>query len=44
MKQEEAHSDVTRVETAQPVSLREGDLDLGTPLKWKVYGDSYAIG
>ncbi|MEV0910300.1 chitosanase [Streptomyces hokutonensis] len=44
MNQEKAHSDVTRVGTAQPVFLREGDLDLGTPLKWKVCGDSYTIG
>ncbi|MET7572219.1 chitosanase [Streptomyces sp. NPDC005492] len=44
MKQEAAHSDVSRVETAQRVFLRKGNLDLDTPLKWKVYGDSYAIG
>lgn len=43
MKQEEAHSDVTRVETAQRVFLKKGNLDLDTPLKWKVYGDSYEI-
>ena len=44
MKQEEAHSDVTRVETAQRVFLKKGNLDLDTPLKWQVYGDSYEIG
>ncbi|MER5604085.1 chitosanase [Streptomyces sp. NPDC002265] len=43
MKQEAAHSDVSRVETAQRVFLREGNLGLATPLKWKVYGDSYEI-
>ena len=43
MKQEAAHSDVTRVETAQRVFLKEGNLDLDTPLKWQVYGDSYEI-
>lgn len=43
MKQETAHSDVTRVETAQRVFLKKGNLDLDTPLKWKVYGDSYTI-
>ncbi|MET7287142.1 chitosanase [Streptomyces sp. NPDC005573] len=44
MKQEEAHSDTTRVDTEQRVFLRNGNLDLGTPLDWKVYGDSYHIG
>ncbi len=43
-RQEEAHSDVTRVETAQRVFLREGSLDLDPPLNWRVYGDSYEIG
>ncbi|MFG2496236.1 chitosanase [Streptomyces caniferus] len=44
MKQEEAHSDTSRVDTAQRVFLRKGNLDLHTPLAWKVYGDSYHIG
>ncbi|MFJ9152048.1 chitosanase [Streptomyces sp. NPDC102270] len=44
MKQEAAHSDVSRVETAQRVFLEQGNLDLDPPLKWKVYGDSYEIG
>lgn len=44
MKQEEAHSDTSRVDTAQRVFLREGNLNLDTPLDWKVYGDSYHIG
>ncbi|WP_330455832.1 chitosanase [Streptomyces sp. NBC_00820] len=44
MKQEEAHSDTTRVDTEQRVFLRNGNLDLRTPLDWKVYGDSYHIG
>ena len=43
MKQEEAHSDTSRVDTAQRVWLRNGNLDLNTPLDWKVYGDSYHI-
>ncbi|MEU6352632.1 chitosanase [Streptomyces sp. NPDC047072] len=43
MKQEAAHSDVSRVETAQRIFLDQGNLDLDTPLKWKVYGDSYEI-
>lgn len=44
MKQEEAHSDTTRVDTEQRVFLRNGNLCLDTPLNWKVYGDSYHIG
>ncbi|MFF4544818.1 chitosanase [Streptomyces sp. NPDC001435] len=44
MKQEEAHSDTSRVDTEQRVFLRKGNFDLNTPLDWKVYGDSYHIG
>ncbi len=41
MKQEDAHSDTSRVDTEQLKFLNEGNFDLHTPLKWKVYGDSY---
>ncbi|MEU4086887.1 chitosanase [Streptomyces aureus] len=44
MKQEEAHSDTSRVDTAQRVFVRKRNLNLDTPLDWKVYGDSYHIG
>ncbi|GAB2746536.1 chitosanase [Streptomyces bullii] len=44
MRQEPAHSDTSRVDTAQRVFLRKGNLDLDPPLDWKVYGDSYHIG
>ncbi|MFJ1967703.1 chitosanase [Streptomyces sp. NPDC087903] len=44
MKQEEAHSDTSRVDTAQRVFVRKGNLDLNPPLDWKVYGDSFHIG
>lgn len=43
MKTEQAHSDTSRVDTAQRVFLRNGNLDLARPLRWKVYGDSFAI-
>ena len=43
MRTEEAHSDVTRVETAQRVFLKNGNLDLNAPLTWKVYGDRFTI-
>ncbi|WP_424216293.1 chitosanase (plasmid) [Streptomyces sp. BI20] len=44
MKQEEAHSDTSRVDTAQRVFLQKHNLDLNPPLDWKVYGDSFHIG
>lgn len=43
MRTEEAHSDVTRVETAQRLFLRRSNLDLTAPLNWRVYGDAYRI-
>ncbi|MEV6713598.1 chitosanase [Lentzea sp. NPDC051208] len=43
MKQEPAHEDTTRVDTAQRVWLKAGNFDLNTPLKWKVYGQSFEI-
>ncbi|MFJ4621272.1 chitosanase [Streptomyces sp. NPDC088812] len=44
MRQEEAHSDTSRVDTAQRVFLHAGNLDLEPPLDWAVYGDRYHIG
>ncbi|MFE4954684.1 chitosanase [Streptomyces sp. NPDC056653] len=44
MRQQEAHSDTSRVDTAQRVFLRKGNLNLDPPLDWKVYGDNYHIG
>jgi chitosanase len=43
MNKEEAHSDTSRVDTAQRVFLRNGNLDLTTPLLWHVYGDEFRI-
>ena len=43
MKKEAAHSDVTRIETAQRKFLTEGNLELKPPLSWSVYGDPFAI-
>jgi len=43
MKKEEAHSDTSRIDTAQRVWLRDGNLSLDTPLSWHVYGDPYEI-
>ena len=43
MKREEAHGDVSRVETAQRVFLRQGNLTLTLPLKFATYGDAYTI-
>jgi chitosanase len=44
MRTEQAHSDTTRVDTAQRPFLRRSNLDLVAPLNWKVYGDRYSIG
>jgi chitosanase len=44
MKQEAAHEDTSRVDTAQRVFLKKGNLNLDPPLDWKVYGDSFHIG
>ncbi|MFE7749101.1 chitosanase [Streptomyces sp. NPDC057428] len=44
MRQEEAHSDTSRVDTAQRVFLRAGNLNLDPPLDWHVYGDAFHIG
>jgi chitosanase len=41
MDQEKAHQDTSRVDTEQRVFLDKGNLNLDTPLSWKVYGDSY---
>ncbi|MEV0897756.1 chitosanase [Actinoplanes sp. NPDC049802] len=43
MRTEAAHSDTSRVDTAQRVFLKAGNLDLATPLTWHVYGDRYTI-
>ncbi len=43
MDKEDAHSDFSRVENAQRWFLRDGNLDLKLPLRWKTYGDSYFI-
>jgi chitosanase len=43
MKQEEAHSDTSRVDTEQRVFLDAGNFDLDPPLRWHVYGDPYEI-
>jgi chitosanase len=43
MMKEEAHSDVSRIETAQRRFLDQGNLDLHLPLFWAVYGDPYQI-
>ncbi|MDQ0990317.1 chitosanase [Streptomyces sp. V3I7] len=35
--------DTTRIDTAQRRFLKEGNLDLSTPLEWQVYGDTYRV-
>lgn len=43
MKTEEAHSDTSRIDTAQREFLRTGNLDLHLPLHWAVYGNYYEL-
>ncbi|WP_426506126.1 chitosanase [Dactylosporangium sp. McL0621] len=43
MRTEAAHSDTSRVDTAQRQFLKDGNLDLHTPLTWKVYGETFKI-
>lgn len=43
MKTELAHSDVSRIETAQRVWLKQGNTCLALPLRWQVYGDDYEV-
>ncbi|GAA2361481.1 chitosanase [Dactylosporangium salmoneum] len=43
MRTEAAHSDTSRVDTAQRQFLNQGNLDLHTPLTWKVYGETFHI-
>lgn len=43
MKQEAAHEDTSRVDTAQRVFLAAGNLGLDTPLDWAVYGDRFHL-
>ncbi|RQX18662.1 glycoside hydrolase [Micromonospora ureilytica] len=44
MKKEEAHSDTSRVDTAQRVFLNNGNFNLNTPLTFAVYGQQFRIG
>ncbi len=43
MKTEEAHADTSRIDDAQRVFLKAGNLNLDPPLEWKTYGDVYRI-
>ena len=43
MKTEVAHSDTSRVDTAQRVFLTDSNFDLETPLVFSVYGDRFRI-
>jgi chitosanase len=43
MRAEKAHEDTSRIDTAQRAFLRAGNLNLGLPLRWKVYSDEYEL-
>jgi chitosanase len=44
MRRERADSDTSRVDTAQRAFLRAGNLDLNTPLTWRVDGNEFRVG
>ncbi|MGW7610613.1 chitosanase [Streptomyces sp. NPDC054766] len=43
MKAKDPQRDTTRIDTAQRQFLHDGNLDLHTPLRWKVYGETYRV-
>ncbi|MFC5643513.1 chitosanase [Kitasatospora cinereorecta] len=43
MKSDPSRQDTSRIDTIQEVFLKAGNLTLATPLKWTIYGDSYAV-
>ncbi|WP_432828918.1 chitosanase [Dactylosporangium sp. CA-092794] len=43
MRTEAAHSDTSRVDTAQRQFLQAGNLTLNPPLTWKVYGETFKV-
>ncbi|MFB7242912.1 chitosanase [Streptomyces populi] len=43
MRSEDPDRDTTRVDTAQRAFLDDGNLGLDTPLRWKVYGETYHV-
>ncbi|MFD9465689.1 chitosanase [Streptomyces sp. NPDC060027] len=43
MKSKNPDRDTTRIDTAQRQFLYDGNLDLHTPLEWKVYGETYRV-
>lgn len=42
MQKEEAHSDLSRIETQQKF-IREKNFDLSLPLEWMMYGDNFRL-
>ncbi|MBC9712124.1 chitosanase [Streptomyces sp. TRM66268-LWL] len=43
MQSHDAHRDTSRIDTAQAVFLKAGNLRLDTPLEWRMYGDAYRV-
>jgi chitosanase len=43
MEAEEAHSGASRIDTAQRIFLRNGNVDLCPPRQWRVYRDDYEL-
>ncbi|SDN87837.1 chitosanase [Streptomyces sp. cf386] len=43
MREKRPDTDTTRIDTAQRRFLDNGNLRLGTPLEWQVYGETYRV-
>ncbi|GAA2064929.1 chitosanase [Catenulispora yoronensis] len=43
MKADPSHQDTSRIDTEQRVFVKNGNVNLDTPLHWSVYGDAYTI-
>lgn len=42
-KMTETQRDTSRIDTAQRVFLRDGNMDLALPLRWKMYGETFQL-
>ncbi|QOV39001.1 chitosanase [Streptomyces ferrugineus] len=43
MREKRPNTDTTRIDTAQRRFLSDGNLQLRTPLRWQVYGETYRV-
>ena len=43
MREKRPNTDTSRIDTAQRRFLDAGNLELRTPLEWRVYGEPYKV-